>query len=185
MQSLFFGSLFILSLFLLSLDKRLFPFHCIVWIPAILTTTLWIINDMTSLENSGPQQFLLDVLVSVYLWQKRGMSWIFLSDLLFLPPWDALLAFPTLPLPAWLCSVLSLMGEIWSILSISADIETIGEILLKIIPTLEEVGTLRTCLFLPVRTSWTQWPKLFIWKWKQWWTQTLAYICTFICRDAF
>lgn len=31
------------------------------------------------------------------------------------------------------------MDEKWRILSISADIETVGEILLKIIPTLEEV----------------------------------------------
>lgn len=39
-----------------------------------------------------------------------------------------------------------------SILSVSADIETIGEILLKIIPTLEEVSAfLRTCMYLLTR----------------------------------
>jgi len=38
-----------------------------------------------------------------------------------------------------------------SILSISADIETIGEILKKIIPTLEEVSFLTFLFFRPTR----------------------------------
>lgn len=50
-----------------------------------------------------------------------------------------LVALPAPQTCCLLCAALSLVGEIRSILSISADIKTVGEILLKIIPTLEEV----------------------------------------------
>lgn len=63
--------------------------------------------------------------------------------MLFPPPWDAVLAPPTPPSLRGCALLFHWWVKYKSILSISADIETVGEILLKIIPTLEEV---RTCL---------------------------------------
>lgn len=188
MQSLFFGSLFILSLFFLSLDKRLFSFHCIVWVPAFFQLQCRITNDKPrKFRKHWTSTVHLEVLVSAVsllngVWLFiYGKKWDVMNSLIWnvVPsPLGCLAGSPKPTLSVWLCSALSLVGEIWSILSISADIETVGEILLKIIPTLEEVRTCWTYFLSSWESNWTQWTKhlRLITKWSK---------CPLCCRHAF
>ncbi len=150
MQSLFFGSFFYFVSFLPFSGQKtvFFSLHCLgtsfffqsqCWI--ILTYHEKFRKHWTSTVHLAVLVSVVSCLNGVFIYGRKKRGCYEFSDLkcCSFPSGMSCWLPPNPTLSTWLCSALSLVGEIWSILSISADIETVGEILLKIIPTLEEV----------------------------------------------